>query len=405
MALVTTESTGFVLAGRYRLERRIGGTKTRVWAARDQLLLRRVAVKILDGPLPPQFVAATQALAKLAHPHIVIVNDVGTTGTALYVVMEMLDGPDLAERLRNGPVPWREAARTCADVAAALDAAHDGGIFHGDLRPENIITTEDRVKVCGFGSADQDGLDRYTPPEGAPGLAGDVFALGMILSEALMGRVGVDVALPADVPDDIARLCVRAIADDPASRPTAREFANDLTAATLAPPSAGAGTLIFEMPPPRPRRRPRLLAGAAAAVLAAAAAGIMALVPAGSGPGRLKMPSMNNMLPVAPPPAASPSVRRVRPRRTPVTPPSGLGPAAQLTRLQRAVDAGTAAHQIRDDVGLDLTNQVVAMRRTRAADLPAKAAAFRDKVATRLRERALTRQEAVLLDSIAAGLG
>lgn len=209
MALVTTETTGFVLAGRYRLERRIGGTKTRVWSARDELLLRTVAVKILDGPLPPHFVTATQALAKLAHPNIVIINDVGESNSSLYVVMEMLDGPDLAARLRDGPLPWREAARLCGEVAAALGAAHYSGMFHGDLRPENIIMTDDRIKVCGFGSASHDALDRYAPPEGAPSLAGDVYALGMILSEALMGRIGVNVALPADVPDDVARLCVR----------------------------------------------------------------------------------------------------------------------------------------------------------------------------------------------------
>jgi serine/threonine protein kinase len=418
MALVTAETTGFVLAGRYRLERRIGGTKTRVWSARDQLLLRTVAVKILDGAVAAQSMTATRALAKLSHPNIVIINDVEGGDSSLYVVMEMLDGTDLASRLRDGPLPWLEAVRICADVAAGLGAAHYSGMVHGDLRPQNIVMTGGRVKVCGFGSVAQDALDRYAPPEGTPSYAGDVYTLGVILSEALMGRIAVDVALPEDVPDDVARLCLRAMSADPGSRPTARELAKELAAvAAPGPPPDEGRTLVFEAPPPPPRprlpRRPLAVGAGLAAVLAVAlAAGILANGPA-------KLPTMDNVIPIAtpttsaysspsPPPVARATPSR-RPRATPstdlpVTLPRRLSPAVVLNRLQRAIDAGTATGEIRDDVGVDLTNQVVALRRTRAAALSARAAAFQAKVATRLREHALTRRAAVVLVDIAAEL-
>jgi serine/threonine-protein kinase len=459
MALVTTETTGFLLAGRYRLERRIGGTKTRIWSARDELLLRTVVVKILDDTLPPYFTAATQALAKIAHPGIVIINDVGENDSSLYLVMELLDGVDLAARLRDGPLPWREAARVCADVAGALGAAHYSGMYHGDLRPENIILTETGTKVCGFGSVAAGGaMDRYAPPEAEPSLAGDVYALGMILSETLMGKIGVNVALPADVPDDVARWCIRAVAADPAARPSAKELAHELTQAAAATdlpepvpaladlpdppvrpdPPGQDDTLFFASPPPgqeeetpplrRGGRRPLLLAGALATVLAASGTGILAIVPADSVSGRVKMPSMDNAMPmtsatatakppVAVTPARPPTLKTNRPEAAPtsaqpragatdqpVTLPDRIGTAVVLDRLQRAINAGTKSGDIRGDVGLDLSNQVKTLRKTKQADLPAKVAAFQLKVATRLREHALSQREAILLDDIAAEL-
>jgi eukaryotic-like serine/threonine-protein kinase len=249
--------------GRYRLVRRIAaGGMGEVWEADDTVLGRRVALKVLveelaaDDHATRRFVREARATARLAHPNVARVYDFGRDGGTPFLVMELLEGQTLADRLASGPLPAAEAARVAAAVADALDAAHRRGIVHRDVKPSNVmLTAGGDVKVLDFGiaaAADEihsttgSGLYAtvaYVSPErvaGEPATpASDIYSLGAVLYELLCGRppfLGGSPALVArahlhdpplpvrrlapGVPPRLAEACEAALAKDPAGRPS-----------------------------------------------------------------------------------------------------------------------------------------------------------------------------------------
>ncbi|MBE1535181.1 Stk1 family PASTA domain-containing Ser/Thr kinase [Actinomadura algeriensis] len=205
---------GQLLDGRYRIESRIarGGMAT-VYLARDSRLDRVVAVKVMhaglasDDDFVDRFIGEAKAAAALSHPNVVAVYDQGTDGERGYLVMEYVAGRTLREALtargRFGP---RAALEIMQPVLAALGAAHRAGLVHRDVKPENVLITEDgQVKVTDFGLARAESASRmtktgliigtvgYLAPEqvtsGSADVRSDVYAAGVLLFELLTGRL------------------------------------------------------------------------------------------------------------------------------------------------------------------------------------------------------------------------
>jgi Tol biopolymer transport system component len=153
--------------GQYEIRALLGaGGMGEVYRAFDPNLKRDVAIKILpetfaeDPERVARFRREAQLLAALNHPNIAVIHDVQQDGGTLYLVLELIEGVSLADRLAHGPLPLEDALEACRQVAAALEAAHGKGILHRDLKPGNIQTTPDgRVKVLDFGLAKMTGDD------------------------------------------------------------------------------------------------------------------------------------------------------------------------------------------------------------------------------------------------------
>ncbi|MCA1822886.1 MAG: protein kinase [Frankia sp.] len=262
-----TLAPDLLLADRYRLVERIAiGGMGEVWRARDELLDRDVAVKLLkqeyadDEAFLARFRAEARHTAGLSHPGIAAVYDYGELGDTSYLVMELVAGETLSVRLkREGRLTPDETLSITGQAALALDAAHQAGVIHRDVKPGNIIVRPDgMVKVTDFGiarAADAVPLTQtgtvlgtayYLSPEQGSGKvvtpASDVYSLGVVAFECLSGHrpfdaetpVGVAMAhlndappaLPSDVPEPVRELVLKAMEKDPAARfATAGAFA------------------------------------------------------------------------------------------------------------------------------------------------------------------------------------
>lgn len=259
---MNTEREGLRLADRYVLESLIAtGGMGAVWRGRDETLGRGVAIKVLDPELARDadilegFRAEATAAARLSHPGIVRVFDTGVDGEVCYIVMELVEGPTLAESLvRDGPMAPEEAARIARDILDALSHAHSEGVVHRDVKPTNVLTGDHVIKVTDFGIAKAAfahsdltttgtllGTAKYLAPEQATGKSvdarTDLYALGVVMYEMLTGRVPFEAetdlatamlrltqsptaprALRRGIPRGVERVVMRALARDPDDR-------------------------------------------------------------------------------------------------------------------------------------------------------------------------------------------
>ncbi len=283
------------LAPELELVRRLGrGSRANVYLARERELKRLVAVKVLSPRLArderarQRFEREAQAVAALSHPNIVAVHRVGRLSNDLpYIVMQYVKGRSMAERLQaEGPLPLGDARNAITEVASALAAAHQKGIVHRDVRPDNVLYEEEsgRTLLTDFGIAailtsgasgqaarltktgELVGDPAYMSPEQLSGQElterSDVYALGLLGYELLTGRGPYDAAsrrelvtahveavprrlteLRADADADLEALLCRCLAKEPEHRPNAADVARRLQSpgdVTPMPPASAA---------------------------------------------------------------------------------------------------------------------------------------------------------------------
>lgn len=216
---------GKLLGNRYEIIEKIGnGGMATVYKATDKVLKRNVAVKILrdefttDDEFIKRFEVEAQSAARLTHPNIVSIYDVGVDGNLYYIVMELIQGKTLKEIIvkEKGPLPWKWSINVSIQIASALEMAHRNNIIHRDIKPHNIIITEDGVaKVTDFGIAKAVsnstitafgttiGSVHYFSPEHARGgftdAKSDLYSLGVVMYEMVTGRVPFDADTPVSV--------------------------------------------------------------------------------------------------------------------------------------------------------------------------------------------------------------
>ena len=216
---------GRLLGNRYEIIEKIGsGGMATVYKAKCHVLNRYVAVKILrdefttDEEFIKRFEVEAQSAASITHPNIVSVYDVGADGNLYYIVMELIKGKTLKEIIieEKGPLPWKWSVNIASQIASALEIAHRNHIIHRDIKPHNIIITEDGVaKVTDFGIAKAVsnstitafgttiGSVHYFSPEHARGgftdEKSDLYSLGVVMYEMLTGKVPFDADTPVSI--------------------------------------------------------------------------------------------------------------------------------------------------------------------------------------------------------------
>jgi tRNA A-37 threonylcarbamoyl transferase component Bud32 len=300
---------------RYEVRERLGeGATAVVYRAWDRDLRRPVAIKVLKDPAGTSPIARerfrreAQAAANLAHPHIVQVHDVGEEDGRLFLVMELVEGKPLAELLRERALDERKLAKILEKAGRGVAAANARGIVHRDLKPANIlVTAEGEPKVADFGLAHlidapvdltRSGTPLGTPPYMSPeqiegrgkeiSSRTDVYALGAILYEGLVGRTVHQAesamelyqkivrddpvpprALRPALPRDLETVCLKALRREPASRyGGAEEFSDDLARYLAGQPvRARPVSSVEKLWRGAVRRRASVIPGAAALLL------------------------------------------------------------------------------------------------------------------------------------------
>ncbi len=260
-----------------------------VYKARDVILNRNVAVKVLrdefttDAEFIKRFETEAQSAARLTHANIVSIYDVGVDDGIYYIVMELVQGKTLKEIIveEKGPLPWKWSMNVAIQIAAALDVAHCNNIIHRDIKPHNIIITEDgTAKITDFGIAKAVsnstitafgttiGSVHYFSPEHARGgytdAKSDIYSLGVVMYEMLTGKVPFDADTPVSValkhmqeepvepiklnpniPEAINKIIMKAIQKDPMLRyQTSMDLLKDLKEALKNP----EGDFVEEIP-------------------------------------------------------------------------------------------------------------------------------------------------------------
>ncbi len=272
---------GKVLGNRYEIIEKVGnGGMATVYKATDLVLKRYVAVKVLrdefttDEEFIKRFETEAQSAAKLVHPNIVSIFDVGIDNGIYYIVMELIQGKTLKEIIleERGPLPWKWSLNVVIQIASALEMAHKNNIIHRDIKPHNIIITEDGIaKVTDFGIAKAVsnstitafgktiGSVHYFSPEHARGgytdAKSDLYSLGVVLYEMVTGRVPFDADTPVSValkhmqeepiqpieinthlPEAVNKIVLKLLKKDPMLRyQTATELLQDLRTALKNP--------------------------------------------------------------------------------------------------------------------------------------------------------------------------
>ena len=334
--------------GPYQILGSLGaGGMGEVYRARDPRLDRVVAIKIVTasratGPAQiERFLREARAIGRLSHPHICTLHDVGQQDDVPFLVMELLEGPTLAERIEQGPVPVADALRIASQIARALDCAHRSGVIHRDLKPSNVMLTASGVKLLDFGlaklrDAENDAIASvstkslwqtvdgtvlgtlpYMAPEQVEGLAADartdIFAVGVVIFEMLTGeapfkgdsRASLTAAILTQVPPPITslvnsappslnRIVEQCLKKNPEERwQSARDLASALE---WSAESGGVESPAATTTAAKKRRLPARVI-AMAAVVAAAAAATVAVWALGGGvamfSGRAAVPSFH----------------------------------------------------------------------------------------------------------------
>ena len=272
---------GMILGNRYEIIEKVGnGGMATVYKATDLVLKRYVAVKVLrdefttDEEFIKRFETEAQSAAKLVHPNIVSIFDVGVDNGVYYIVMELIQGKTLKEIIleERGPLPWKWSVNVAIQIASALEMAHKNNIIHRDIKPHNIIITEDGIaKVTDFGIAKAVsnstitafgktiGSVHYFSPEHARGgytdAKSDLYSLGVVLYEMVTGRVPFDADTPVSValkhmqedpippieenhnlPEAVNKIILKSLKKDPMLRyQTSTELLQDLRTALKNP--------------------------------------------------------------------------------------------------------------------------------------------------------------------------
>lgn len=404
---------GDLLVERYRLIDRIGsGGMAVIWRARDETLDRLVALKVLDPRLSGderlRELARREAwaVARLNHPDVAGVHDFVRTSTpdgreVALIVLQLVAGEPLADRIALGALAWREAVRIGVRIATVLEVAHRRGVVHRDITPDNVMVHGEQVTVLDFGIAarigepDDDstgasfGTPAYVAPERLDGMpaeaATDVYALGVVLHEMLTGRlpfrvrgwddVAADHGPPPvlevpELPRSVAALVTACLQRDSGARPAAAEAARVLRAALA-----------------RPQRRWLLpaTAGTAAVAVLGVLAWALPLRDSPDDPGQARTsppastPGFGAQAPGSPTAAAStgpspaPSAQARTSPRAGASPSASTAPALTVKQAQAAALATIAAAEqqgLRSDVALDLRNLVNNLANSRATGRP-----------------------------------